>query len=134
MGSTRNAIDPTSGGEDSQPGNIRRNETWCLEHELAELKMDEGSRRQRGTEVLKPFASSGRIDLPCSYRPHHEGVRGRSSLLREGDMLDENGVFAWEAVIRCRFFFLSFPYPITPPSLRLDIGRFSSTSLVICPK
>ena len=29
---------------------------------LAELKMDKGSRRQRGTEVLKPFASSGRID------------------------------------------------------------------------
>ena len=81
MDSIRNAIDPTSGGEDSQPGNIRRKlgVLSTSAFQLAELKMDKGSRRQRGTEVLKPFASSGRIDLPCSYRPHHEGVRGLSS-------------------------------------------------------
>jgi len=65
------------------------------------LKVKEGNRRQRVTEVLKLFASTERIDLSLLLQTpfvHRENSRGLSNLLRKGGMLDEEDVPSWETV------------------------------------
>ena len=71
------------------------------EYGALNLKAKEGNCRGRVTEVLKLFASTERIDLSLLLQTQfvlREDSCGLSSLLRKGDMLDEDDVLAWETV------------------------------------
>ena len=71
------------------------------EYGALNLKAKEGNCRGRVTEVLKLFASTERIDLSLLLQTSfvlREDSCGLSSLLRKGDMLDEDDVLAWETV------------------------------------
>ena len=70
--------------------------------EYGAMKEKQGNRRQRVTEVLKLFASTEPIDLSLLLQTpfvHRDDSRGLSSLLRKGDVLEEEDeAIAWETM------------------------------------